>query len=69
LECAPAQGGDRGERQNRLTASAPHRKLYNAAVLTRITIRDGRVNGWDYHQPFDALLTRSEVRKRTSGWS
>jgi len=38
------------------TAPEPVRKLYNAALFTRVTVRDGRIHRWDHHQPFDTLL-------------
>jgi hypothetical protein len=25
-------------------------------MFTRITVRDGRIHGWEHHQPFDALF-------------
>ena len=41
------------------TAPERVRTLYNAALFTRVTVRDGRVHGWSHHQPFDTLLNGS----------
>jgi hypothetical protein len=37
-------------------ASDHTRKLYNAAVLDRVLIRDGRIVEAAYHEPFDGLF-------------
>ncbi len=53
-------------------ASDPTRKHFNAAVFTRIDVKDGRVCHEEYRPPFDDIFNMPEfeyaIRERTTGF-
>src|SRR6266545_93805 len=46
-------------------ADPPKRKLFNAAVIDRIELRDGQIAHLDYRAPFDLLFGGSGFEYRT----